>query len=102
MNLVKKALFQKLEKQGLAQRMIPGFLKSLSNYLAVEPNPDLSQINQKLQHIGWEEVRLDYHTFQLATTWMEREGLIERKSFAIEQPDTGAHHRRIVKRSPMG
>ena len=75
MSRVKHALVESLEKKGMAQAMIPGFLKSLSNYYSADPHMDLPQINHKLQSIGWDEIELDYHTFELAKTWLEAEGL---------------------------
>lgn len=79
MSHVKHALFQNLEKKGVTQKMIPGFLKSLSNYFSADPHMDLLQVNHKLQTIGWEEIELDYHTFELAKTWFEAEGLDRRQ-----------------------
>ena len=76
---VKKALIKNLEKMGMAQGMIPGFLQSLSNYFSADPHMDLLQINHKLQTIGWDEIELDYHTFELARTWIENEGLDKRR-----------------------
>ena len=75
MSQIKKVLIQKLVKKGLSQNMIPGFLRSLFNYFSADPQMDLLQINQKLQYIGWEEIQLDYHTFQLAKSCFETRGL---------------------------
>ena len=75
MSQVKQVLIQKLEKKGLTKSMIPGFLKSLSNYFSDDPQMDLLKINQKLQYIGWEGIQLDYHTFQLAKSWFEIKGI---------------------------
>jgi len=52
--------------------MVSGFLQSLSNHFSAEPRMGLSEINQKLQTIGWNEIQLDYHTYELAKTWHER------------------------------
>ena len=79
MTHVKHALIKNLEKKGVTQGMIPGFLQSLSNYFSADPHMDLLQINHKLQTIGWDEIELDYHTFELARTWIENEGLDKRR-----------------------
>jgi hypothetical protein len=43
---------------------------------------NVSQVNQKLQYLGWAGVEVDYHTFQLALACFEDEGLkrIENKT----------------------
>ena len=79
MDLVRHALYQNLEKKGMPQGMIPGFLRSLLNYVLTDPHMDHLEINHRLQIMGWNEIELDYHTFELAKTWMEAEGMDRRR-----------------------
>ena len=71
MHEIKTLLEQHLEKMGLSQNMIPGFLKSISNFFNDHPDMDLSEINEKLQYIGWDGIEMDYHTLELAKAWYE-------------------------------
>jgi len=82
MNQIKHTLIQRLEKKGLESDLIPSFIRSLANSYVVNPQMDFSQVNQKLQSLGWAGVEVDYHTFQLALACFEDEGLksIENKS----------------------
>ena len=75
MSHLEQALICQLESIGLARSTIPGFLKNLARYLFENPNLNLLEINKKLSYLGWEEVQLDYHTFQMAITWLEINGL---------------------------
>ena len=82
MNNIKLTLIQRLEKKGLESDLIPSFIRSLANSYVVNPQMNVSQVNQKLQYLGWAGVEVDYHTFQLALACFEDEGLkrIENKS----------------------
>jgi len=82
MNQIKHTLIQRLEKKGLESDLIPSFIRSLANSYMVNPQMSVSQVNQKLQYLGWAGVEVDYHTFQLALACFEDEGLkcIENKS----------------------
>ena len=77
MSHLEQALIHHLESKGLARSIIPGFLKNLSHYLSENPHLNLLEVNEKLSYLGWEEIQLDYHTFQMAVTWLEFESLKE-------------------------
>ncbi len=59
-------LLQRLEKIGVEQKLISAFMKDLANSLFLNPNMNFSQANERLHYIGWNDIELDYHTFQLA------------------------------------
>ncbi len=59
-------LLQRLEKIGIEQKLISAFMKDLANPLFLNPNMNFSQVNERLHYIGWNDIELDYHTFQLA------------------------------------
>ena len=82
MDNIKHTLIQRLEKKGLESDLIPSFIRSLANSYVVNPQMNFSQVNQKLQSLGWAGVEVDYHTFQLVLACFEDEGLkrIENKS----------------------
>ncbi|MEE4262134.1 MAG: hypothetical protein V2I56_05550 [Desulfobacteraceae bacterium] len=75
MKQIKKILFQRLEKNGVDFNFIPGFIRSLVNSCRNDPEMNLSQINRRLNYLGWHGIELDYHTLQLAIACLENDGL---------------------------
>ena len=59
-------LLQRLEEIGIEPNLIPGFVKDIANSLSLNPDMNFTQINERLKYLGWDDVELDYHTFQLA------------------------------------
>jgi hypothetical protein len=59
--------------------MAPGFIRSLANTIFVNPQMDISQVNNRLHWLGWDDVELDYHTLQLAIACFEKSGPKELK-----------------------
>ncbi len=41
-------------------------MKDLANSFWLNPDMNFSQVNERLHYIGWNDIELDYHTFQLA------------------------------------
>ena len=72
---LKQELRHRLEKRGVDTDLIPGFIRSLANSFACDAHPDLAQINERLDYMGWDGYELDYHTFELARTCFDNEGL---------------------------
>ena len=66
MNQLNPTLIQRLEGKGINQEAAPGFIRNLTNILAVYPLLSLGEVNRIMQFLGWQGVDLDYHTFQLA------------------------------------
>ena len=73
---LKQLLIQRLGHKGLDKNLIPGFLRSLANSIDVEQSANFTLINRHMRHIGWDEIDLDYHTFELARNCLEAEGFI--------------------------
>ena len=76
-------LIERLEKQGIEQSVMPGFIRSLVHTIFLDPDLNLVQVNRKLHLLGWDGFELDYHTLQLAIACFEAEGL---KRFETNQP----------------
>jgi len=74
-NQVKKILINRLENKGVELSLIPGFIRSLANSFMFNPQMNLSQINKRLNYMGWENFEIDYHTLQLAISFFETEGI---------------------------
>lgn len=75
MDELKQILIQRLENQGMEPSIIPGFIRSLTNFFAHNSQVNVGQANKQLQYMGWKDLDLDYHTLQLAASCLEVEGL---------------------------
>ena len=73
---LRQLLIQRLSYKGLEKNLIPGFLRSLANSIDVEQSANFTLINRHMRHIGWDDIDLDYHTFELARNCLEAEGSI--------------------------
>jgi hypothetical protein len=62
---LKEILVQRLEDKGIGRQAAPGFIRNLTNILSEYPLLSLGEVNRIMQYLGWQDVDLDYHTFQL-------------------------------------
>ncbi len=75
MSPIKTQLINRLKMKGLEVNVIPGFIRSLANSFFVNKNVNLFTVNRKMHYLGWDELEMDYYTFQLAIECFESEGL---------------------------
>ena len=73
---LRQLLIQRLSYKGIDKNLIPGFLRSLANAIDLAQNTNFSLINRHIRHIGWNDIDLDYRTFELAHNCLESEGFI--------------------------
>jgi len=73
---LRQLLIQRLSHKGLEKNLIPGFLRSLANSIDMGQNPNFTLIHKHMQNIGWDDIDLDYHTFELARNCLEAEGFV--------------------------
>ena len=73
---LKQLLIQRLGHKGLEKNLIPGFLRSLANSIDRGQNPNFTLINKHMRHIGWDDIDLDYRTFELARNCLEAGGFV--------------------------
>ena len=73
---LRKLLIQRLHYKGLEKNLIPRFLRSLANSIDMGQNPNFTLISRHMRHIGWDDIDLDYHTFELARNCLEEEGFV--------------------------
>jgi hypothetical protein len=73
---LRQLLIQRLSHKGLEKNQIPGFLRSLANSIDIDKNPNYTIINKHMRNIGWDEIDLDYRTFELARNCLEAEGFV--------------------------
>ena len=72
---LERILIQQLKKKGIEQEIIPRFIKDMRNSYFDNPSMSLLQINNRLKLLGWSEMKLDYHTFQLILSYIEKDRL---------------------------
>ena len=65
---------QRLNHKGLEKNLIPGFLRNLAYSIDKGQNPNFTLINKHMRNIGWDDIDMDYHTFELARNCLEAEG----------------------------
>ena len=73
---LRQLLIQRLSQKGLEKNLIPGFLRSLANSIDIGQNPNYTLINKHMRNIGWDDIDLDYRTFELARNCLEAEGFV--------------------------
>ncbi|MDC3237107.1 hypothetical protein OAT93_00010 [bacterium] len=73
--ILDKKLTRRLIDNGVEASMIPGFIRSLVNACLITPDMSHYQANRRLKYLGWNDIEIDYHTFQLAVNSLEIKGL---------------------------
>lgn len=71
MTNIRQILLDRLTRQGLDLTDMEPFLRDLTHVLSALPEIDSSSVNVKLQGLGWNGVKLDYQSIQLAVAWFE-------------------------------
>jgi hypothetical protein len=69
----KQLLLDRLVKGGADPSSLSSILKALSKLLCTDPEIDPASANERLHYLGWGEVKVDYHTLQLALACFELE-----------------------------
>jgi hypothetical protein len=67
-----KTLINKLKEKGIEGKIVPRFVKDIAYSFQIDPTVSLSDVNDHLHLLGWEDVELDYHTLHLAMASFER------------------------------
>ena len=70
---IEKTLIDELKGKGIRNCVIPRFIKDLAYSFQTDLSVSLSDVNDRLHFLGWEDVELDYHTLQLAIASFERD-----------------------------
>ncbi|MFC1532985.1 hypothetical protein ACFL7M_06430 [Thermodesulfobacteriota bacterium] len=70
---IEKTLIDELKGKGIENNLIPRFIKDLAYYFQIDSSVSISDVNDRLHFLGWEDVELDYHTLQLAIASFERD-----------------------------
>ena len=73
---IKQIFLQRLNKIGVEPTLISGLMKALAGFFFLNPNMNLLQVNERLHYLGWDDIELDYHTFQLAVECLGKEKIL--------------------------
>ena len=66
-----------LKRNKNIKRGLPGHPTENIGVYILNPNMNFSQVNERLHYIGWNDIELDYHTFQLAKECLSTNNLNE-------------------------
>ena len=72
--IIEQTLINELQEKGINDEIIPRFIKDLAYSYEIDPSFSLSEINDRLHHLGWNDIELDYHTLQLAIASLDFDG----------------------------
>lgn len=63
---IRRVLLHRLTAMGLEEIHISRLAKDIFMSFSINPLSTLSQINDRLTLLGWDNIELDYHTYSLA------------------------------------
>jgi hypothetical protein len=70
---IHQILLERLRQHGVNNDEAPAMLRDLAKILESNPGIDATAESLKLQLLGWNGLKLDYPSFQLAQAWIEFE-----------------------------
>lgn len=70
---IKKVLFKQVAKRGMQDSLIPHYLRELTRTIFTRPGKNHSEINEHMHSLGWREIEVDYHIFELAKACLSRD-----------------------------
>ncbi len=74
---VEKLLVQKLKSLGVEVDKIPYVIRDISNSFVKNPAMNLSQVNDYWISLGWNDLSLDYRSYELAKEYFENNNTLE-------------------------
>ena len=69
---INQIFLQRLKTIVVEPNLISGLMKALAVFFYLNPNMSLSQVNERLHYLGWNDIELDYHTYQLAIECLDK------------------------------
>ncbi len=69
---IKHIFLQRLKTIVVEPNLISDLMKALAVFFYLNPNMSLSQVNERLHYLGWNDIELDYHTYQLAIECLDK------------------------------
>ena len=75
MDTIIDVMVNRLVSKGIEITSIPALIRNLANTIADNPNIELSELNDRMQSLGWNNIDLDEHSFQLVIAIFESDFL---------------------------
>lgn len=97
----KQLLFDRLVRGGADPSSLSSILKALCKLLCADPEIDPASANERLHYLGWGEVKVDYHTLQLALACIELENGCGLDSYGEDERRRRALRLREVEIAPI-
>ena len=69
---INQIFLQRLKTIVVEPNLISGLMKALAGFFYLNPNISLLQVNERLHYLGWNDIELDYHTYQLAIECLDK------------------------------
>ena len=64
-------LIHRLEKIGVDPKYTPRLIKDIISPFIDNPSTDLGHINDYLVGLGWDDIKIDYRTYEIAKIYFE-------------------------------
>lgn len=74
---VEKLLVQKLKSLGVEVEKIPYVIRDIDHSFVNNPSMNLEQVNECLINLGWNDLSLDYRTYELAKEYFENNSMMK-------------------------
>jgi len=68
---IKHIFISRLMKKGIETDIISFFIRDLKTSFSIYPLSDYREIGSVINQLGWDDIELDYQTFQLAKAYFE-------------------------------
>jgi hypothetical protein len=63
--MIHDILLRRLSDKGLSKEMLPAFIRNLTRTIVSNPQISISELNRKLEWLGWNDIEMDAHTLDL-------------------------------------
>ena len=67
----RQILIDRLVSKGLEKVTIPSLIRSMRICLVIDPTMNHLQLDKELQLLGWYDIKMDFHTLQIANAYFE-------------------------------
>ena len=68
---LRSELVRRLAALGIHRDLVPGLIRNIAVAHRIDPYIDRMRFNRRLRYLGWSDLNLDYHTWQLALACLE-------------------------------
>ena len=70
---MKRMLAEQVARRGIVNSLVPHYLRDLANSILIWSDEDYTRINERMHHLGWGEIEVDYRLYELAKACIEKD-----------------------------